>query len=502
MNIQNDFIQLLVNDEPREVIKDYTSIDFAQLAEYARKHKMESRVLDILSRSGNDNRELNLLRSKDIGLREERADAQYKALDDILECIEQHQYIWIKGIPLSHVIYSDFLARRVGDMDILIPTKLREVVIKHLLNKGYTLVGIVNDEIGLRYTVNYHEVQIESPMGAFIELKEYSGEMGVFYDDEIINSFYLEENTQYIRCGSKRVRTSTPLYTVYHLFLTAISNASTWFFMDDTGFRDLYEIMLAKKNNIFSILQIAEISRKHGVNLLFQLVMQRVNKLFGCVFSEEELQLFDGAEYINEMCKLYLSFYRNMKIDLVDEISKYSCKEAAYFRAIRDTYYSDKLALKEDYLDRELLDYAFQYDNRFLRTEFIVKKAVCEPHASVVFRILNSAKNDIQLYGPFTDVIVDLQMHRGSIKIECYLKRGQEQQRIEYFLSESEKKGKEYASIRLCIPIGWLDRSCNRICYNLQLNVDNPQDDEMFRLTELVPQRNSICVFAAYVLNE
>lgn len=492
MHIQKDLLAILKGLPPLPIIERYTSEDFRLLIEYASVHKLQSRVLDILTDSGVDDAYLSATYASDLDRRKTKLDTQLGVLKDIQQYINEEQYIWLKGIPQAVIVYKNPLARKIGDMDIVVQKGVKKTLVDKLLENGYQLIGAINDEVRLRFAVNFHEIQLRSPQGAFLEIKEFSGEMDVFCDDRLPFDFLKEENVQFIDLNEHHIRTSNNLYTCLHMFLAALSNSTTWFYMYDVGLRELFEIYLLKKRGDVDCEKLARITDIYGISKTVPIVMNRINSLFGNVFTEREKSFFESTSFLHPMCNAYLRFFRNLEVSVDVEITSELEKKEAYFNAIRKLYYEDGFTLEEDYLNRDLLDYRISFLDDTIKVTFWLDKQICSSSMRILFRVLNSDEEYLCKHGYFTDFVFNI-TNDGLVKLESSIvSEGNNCAEVAH-CSVCQECPNTY-EISAAVTAGFLNKKYRRVCYNIQLCIDNPNDDEMFRLTELYPMKNTICL--------
>ena len=493
---KNDLILLLKGQSPFSIVETYTEEDFRALIEYAKIHKLQSRVLDILQESKVENSFISETYIYDFNRRRTKLKAQLSVLEDIKQYIGNDQYIWIKGIPQSLVVYLDPIARKVGDMDIIVKRGLKDILVDKLLKIGYNLIGAVDNEIRLRYGINFHEIQLRSPQGAFVEIKEYSGEMDVFYDSDFSGEFLLEENVQYLNINNSIVRTSNAVYTCFHMFLTALSNSTTWFYMYDVGLRELYELYIMKKRKQLDCEKIAYIAKQHGVSSIFPFVMKKINAIFGCVFSDLDQSIFENSVNVHPMCQNYCQFFEYLNINVNEEIISESDKKDAYFKAFRKLYYTGETVQAKDYLNRSLLDFKFTYIEEMLRIYFFLDENIGSPKMKILFRVLNNNDEYISMNGYLTDFVLEILHQDEKIMVEAAIENdGKLSSKMDVKVSQNSH---HKIIISMQIPSVLLDKKIKRICYNIALNIDNPNDTEMFRITEINPMKNTICMLSTY----
>ena len=466
---------------------------FLDIVKLAESHKLLPNLLETLNRkqSGITNY-ISEHYLKNLETNKIEAQKQLETLSVIFQNCNSDDFVWIKGQPQSLYIYNNAVFRNIGDMDLLVNPSCVKSYASILQSLGFSPLGIVDSYINLRYSVNYHEIQMHSPYDAYIELKSTSGEMDVFCNTEIRNAFF--RNTKEVIISGVRLKTLNDLYTQFHLFLAAASNATTYFFMYDNGLREMYEIYILAKKKQIDYAELALLAKKAGISSVIRLVMKRINSLLGKIFSNDILNMFCYDNSPHPISIFYEEFEKNYfsLISPFDEFSE-ELKREAYFRALVNTYYTSKKKLDYDCLDRDILDYEISVAGEEIYINFFLNKSFIKKQVSILFRLLNSDISYIRKYGFFSD----LEINFSTTNVRARL-----------YNSENQSKGYDARDIKFSIINGSSEKmqvqvsfalDCLQdkkyLCYNMQVLIPNSNDSEMFRITELCPIKNTLCIF-------
>lgn len=466
---------------------------FLDIVKLAENHKLLQNLLEILNRnqSGITNY-ISEYYLKNLEANEIEAKKQLDTLSVIFQNCNSNDFIWIKGQPQSLYIYNNALFRFIGDMDLLVNPLHVKRYASILESLGFAPLGIVNSYINLRYSVNYHEIQMHSPYDAYIELKSTSGEMDVFCNAEIQNAFF--SNTKDVIISGIKLKTLNNLYTQFHLFLAAASNATTYFFMYDNGLREMYEIYILAKKKRINYVELAMLAKQAGVSGVIRFVMKRINSLLGQTFSSKILDMFCLDDNPHPISIFYETFEKNYLsiISPFDEFSE-DLKREAYFRALVNTYYTSKEKLYYDCLDRDILDYDISVSKGVIYINFFLNKLFIKKQVSILFRLLNSNTSYIREYGFFSDL--EINFSGTDVKARLY---NSENHFKGFYTRDCNFNIINNSSEKIHLQVSFaLDclQDKKYLCYNIQVLIPNSNDSEMFRITELCPIKNTLCIF-------
>lgn len=494
----SDLMSILRNDSVAidDILEKCNDYDYYKsLCDLATKHKLHPILLDILhSYKGSANSWIYMDYRKDYKAREAKAHNQIKTLELIGTMFPLEQFVWIKGMPLSTLLYGDPLYRQIGDIDLLVDPSIQRDVVDGLLQRGFRALGIVNHEIGMRYSVNYHEVQLASPYSSFLEIKNLSGEMDIFINDQMPEDF-CDNTTQIHMCGYN-YRTLNPLYTLIHLFLALISNSTSWFFMDDNGLREMYDIVAFINNYEVDYSELSAITQSYGIHTLIAEMMRKVNRLFGSVFSTDVLRIFASpTNKMHQNAELYMNFMREYEINDLDELFVEQKKWKAYYNALFHAYYDNDLSVHNNLLDKNLVSYNLEYFNDFMRLNVLINDIYFFDDTIRILQmsILSSKKQIHERYG----YMFLLKIEIGRNQVYAYIENSKNQDVEDYHYDLKPKldrnnDGKLQITTEF-IP-EFLDLKYKKICYNLQLLIPNDNDSEGFRITELCPVKNMLVI--------
>jgi len=419
---------------------------------------------------------------------------QLKTMELIKNIYPAGQFTWIKGLPLSIALYNDLTFREVGDIDLLIDSTLQKSVVKTLLGQGFLTEGTINTDIGLRFSVNYNEIQMWSPFSTYLEIKDLSGEMDVFKSDSMFSDF--SNNIMEVKIGANSYKVLNVIYTLFHLFLSAVSNSTTWFYMGESGLRDMYEIALYTKKYKINYYELFQIVKHYGIcQVVFQM-MHKINKLFPFTFKTNILQLFDEkTKKTHEQARLYSVFMQYYSLDIKQELFMVDEKTLVYFNALYHTYYDNDIFFSSNLLDPNIMEYELNYmQNYFTLGITIDGKYLYNSDESVVkMDILCSNTKMHKRYGYI--VILKISFGNNTVKasIENDVNSGVNLELVRCNLEPRVVKNtREKIRISVDFKSDFLDLTRKKICYNLQFIVQNENDIEGFRITELFPLKNTL----------
>ena len=130
-----------------------------------------------------------------------------------------------------------------------------------------------------------------------------------------------------IEINGKVYRTLDTTYTLLHLFLSAFSNSTDWYRLNSNGLRDMYEIMLFVKKYDVNYKDLHAAADLHGICPIIQGIMNKINRLFGRVFDDNNIALFNTQTRKTHMiAKLYEHFLQFYTIDYIKELKKNKMK--------------------------------------------------------------------------------------------------------------------------------------------------------------------------------
>lgn len=458
------------------------------VAIYAQKYKLHPNILYKALCLGMHSEKLTEFISKEKAWKSNKLLRQLENIRIIKKILNGTDYIWIKGAPLSIYLYGDPIFRKLGDMDILVKQDKLEYLVNSLVKVGFQYIG-AEQNYKRRYSHTYHEIQLLSPNDCLVEIKCISGEMDVFEHDGIQSLFF--QNSVCINIMDEDIITSDLYYTYLHLFMTAISNSTTWFFMDDTGLREFYEIFLFSTKYHIDYSKFRNITKDHGMIWIVNKCMQIVNSLFGEVFDNSVLTLFDENNYIevNQMESIYKAFYHyydaNDSRTLFDKIYK----REKYYSAIHDIYYLERVSYEPTlkvYNNFQPLKYQACIDRNSLNFEIRLKEKqfYSKKGYQIIMTILNDVDNSKG--NMLTKLVIEV-MDDGQISHSI-------DNHMWSYSIEFNRICDDERIIRVIISDNKHDR-VEIFPFNIQLCIENTNDTEPFRVFEICPVKNTLCLF-------
>ena len=501
MQTKQDILTLLCGNK-KEIVRIIEQCNaneyFTELVENAKKYKILPNIMQVFINNECTyiKEDVEKYNSTYRDANNVKANNQIKTMEQIKEICCQNSIIWIKGIPLSSIIYNDPYFRSIGDIDILVEPHVQKDIVEILESNGYQKLGIINDEIGLRYSVNYHEVQLVSPFSSYVEVKTISGEMNTVKSEKMLLDFF--ENTMKIEIGNCMFETLDLSYTLLHLFLSAFSNSTTWYFMEDNGLRDIYEIVLFIARYNIDYDKFNKVADNYGVCAIIYWTMCRINTIFGKIFTDDVLELFKNqVNAPNIMSQLYDKFMRNYEIYYLDELFQEEKKAKAYYKAVYAAYSSYEICFKENCLSADILKYNISYPNKLLRVDFLINSDYyySGTEYTIEMKFLCSNEEIHAIYGYIFTLVLKIQ--NGNVK--AFLCNGinnlyKQVYRIDLQVHTIKKHSSEVKATVEFEPI-FLDLNAKRVCHNIQLKMQNDNDSTDFSITELCPGKNTLPIF-------
>ncbi|WP_342479073.1 nucleotidyltransferase family protein [Paenibacillus sp. FSL H7-0350] len=502
MQANIDLLTLLRNNQQdvRAIIEKCHNIEyFNSLITCAKKNKLLPSTISILisAESGLRNDNIKKLYQENNEKCKKGVHNQLQTMESIRDIYPQDKVVWIKGMPLSILIYNDPHLRRIGDIDLLVDSSFQKDFANELVNLGYKKLGIVNKDIGLRFTVNYHEIQLKSPSLCLLELKVISGEMNAVNSNNIITDFFA--HTMDIEIGGQNYRTLDITYTLLHLFLSAFSNSTTCFNMSDNGLRDVYEIALFTKKYEIDYNKLYEAADLYGICFIILGIMHKTNKIFGLTFEENIISIFNNQ--INKphmVAKLYNYFSQYYAIDYIEELFSEDIKSKAYYNAICDAYYNSDITFNDNCLSPEILDYKLIYSHKLLTLDLYInsKYYFDDSESTCIIKFLSSNKKMHDTYGHF--FVLAIKLKSGTAKVLLNSESADKNMQVLNIDIQPEVVKVVEGKLHITVdfePI-FLDPNNNKICYNVQLEIQNQNDDKNgFTMTELIPAKSTFPMF-------
>lgn len=509
MQIKKDILSILRGNkaEMANISQRCYDVDYLdELITTSKSYKLTQNILSLLANSefGQDNK---CICEKYEYFKQVNDDAVHRQLQTI-KCIEdilqKKKVMWIKGMPLSTILYDDPFFRRSGDIDFIVESEEQKEFVKLLESRGFKKIGILNDDLGLRFSVHYHEIQLMSPYDVLVEIKVISGEMNIFKKEDMISDFWA--HTELIDICGYKFETFDLMYTLIHLYLSAFSNSTAWYDVKSNGIRDLYEIMLFSKKYKIDYNRLFYISNLYGINSIVRETMKKINVIFDKVFQDSVISIFEREEANQHMMdKLYTSFLKYYDLGYIDELFNIQKRTEAYFAAISKAYYLEDINFTDNFLSQDILEYSLAVQNDKLRLELYLDSKYLYSTRENLF-VLKFLCNDEEVtnkYGyTFVFFIVLKEgKAKGVLKNELEVEKAQEYSvRIESDLIE-EKGVKTHFVYHIGLP--FLSKSNKKICYNVQLSTRNENDQSnFFDLTILCPQKNTLPIFHTEYLRD
>lgn len=474
--------------------------DLCCLLKFATRLKVRSNVLEKIKDWKSEISYLILQEYKaDSEYRRERVERQIATFRAIKKIISDVKLVWVKGIPLSVFVYGDETVRRAGDIDLLVPQAAVQYCVERLCATGFRKIGVANDGFNRRYSVNYFETQLRSPWGVRVEIKEESGEMNALLGRE--DRIHFIERIKKIEIGDISCSTTIDEYTVFHLFLSAISNSTTYFRLDDTGLREFYELSVLARKHRIDFAALRKVAMRAGICIMIYYTMKHVNLLFPDSFGEDELEMFCDNAGIKDIAYEYSVFWNTLDLTPDYFVSSEPERAKVYFRAIRKMANEYDVIRSDELLDRNLLDYHVESDDENIQFDFAVDKKLFRSGAYILLRILNSNDEYATEYGAFTDIRIAYD-NQGSIttaNLNFEIRTRESSEDVIKEVGQYKAEGKCY--VVLSVSKIMLPKKAKRVYFNLQLYIENPNDEEDFRVTELCTMNNSLCRLASYSLD-
>ncbi len=501
MQTNVDLLTILRNNEQDilTIIEKCRNIEyFDSLITSAKKYKLLPNILNILlgaeSALHNDNiiecyQENNKTRENDVH-------RQFKTMESINDIYPQDKIIWIKGMPLSILIYGDPMLRMIGDIDLLVDSSIQKDFSNELINRGFKKHGIINDEIGLRFSVNFHERQFMSPSQCLIEIKSISGEMNTVNNDNMIADFFT--HLMDIEIDGKICKTLDITYSLLHLFLTAFSNSTGWHSLSSNGLRDIYEIVLLTKKYTLDYNKLHEAANIHGVCPIILGTMHKINKIFGTIFEENILSIFNNQTNKPHMvAELYEYFAQYYTIDYIEDLFMEDIKYKAYYSAICNAYYNYDITNNDNFLSQEILNYKLTYSHKKLTLNLCIDSKYYFDEKASILTMKNLCSNK-ELHNTNCYIFVfSIILGRGTAKI--FLNDETTKKNMQSFNSTIHLEDIKVINDKVQIVVNFdpifLDLYNKKICYNIQLYIQNENDHSAFCITELCPQKNTFPIF-------
>lgn len=502
MQIKKDFLSVLrgAKDDISYVAKECSDPGYLDnLVETAMLYKLVPNILSALIKNEYGKANKNIIEKykyykKANAVAVSRQVRTIKCLDDILQ---KEKIVWIKGLPLSKILYDDASFRNVGDIDFLVePAKQRELVAL-LESKGFKKIGIINDDMGLRYSVHYHEIQLVSPYNILVEIKTISGEMDIFKNEDMMSDFVT--HTEQINICGKEYETLDYIHTLVHLFLSAFSNSTTWFDVKCNGIRDLYEIVLFCQKYEVDYKQLYFVSNLYGMCFVVLRIMKKINNIFDKIFPDSVLSIFaNETSNRHTMDKLYESFEKYYDIGYIEELFAVPKKKKAYFDAISKAYYLDSIQFMDSYLISDILEYSLIYAKDKLKVDLYLdsKYVHSDKEALIFLKFLCNNEAVIDEYG----YIFSFWLLLKNGNAEAVLRNQASIEKIQHYKINVEPElieevnGKTHF-IYYINPF-FLNKNDKKICFNIQLGIQNENDqDDFFIITTLCPQKNTLPIY-------
>ena len=279
---------LILNQTPN--YKEISRINWDKLFSLSKKQKLISLLEDIQPILPNKYQTVALAQSKLEHMMVDLRLHEYKIIEQAFKK-KGIEIIWIKGIPLSIIVYGTAYARKSNDMDFLIsPSKIEEAyqILKelgYLQEAGFDFVTekyILMDSSEYKFVGDYHEIPCIKEIGNRVYLKVELKRASSAVDVNRISDFYL--NTMDIDIGNTIIQTSDYNYTFIHLCANTYGNCE--YYMSKPLIRDFIDICIfyLKYKSILVWDEILEICRKNRMTYIIFWVMQQTNELWGIDF--------------------------------------------------------------------------------------------------------------------------------------------------------------------------------------------------------------------------
>lgn len=502
MGVEADLLGMLRDDKEviKRVIDSITDEDYLDnLIDLATKNKISSNVINILASERNEQEDNISYKFKEIKKKNnEIIYNQLETIDCMKEVFDGFNVIWIKGIPLSVKIYGDMWLRKSGDIDLLVKTGDIDDIVDILCNKGFKKVGVINEDIGRRFSYYYHEIQLMSPYNVLVEIKCISGEVEIIDNyKNLIDVFW--ENTEEVVIGNKKINTLNTMYTLIHLFLSALSNSLAWHDMRSNGLRDVLEIHYLVTNNNIDYNNLFYVADNYGFSYMVWGIMKKANKIWKGCFKDEVIEMFEHPNYKQHpMSELYKAFLEYYDLDITDELFDKKKKANKYYEALSRTYYQNDAIFKENHLDKNLLEYSIKNENGKIRLDVSVADKICSSNDEnvIILKLLASDEEIIKKYGYI--FVFWLKLKDGEESAFLMNEPGTDEYQKFYEIVESSEKKKidDRVTYTYYINSMYIDKNKEKICYNVQLVTQNKNDNNnYFDISVLHPQKNTLPAF-------
>lgn len=509
MYIRKDFLSVLRGnvEDINEISKKCCDLNYLdELINITNTYKLTPNVFELLINDKYGKSNKNIWK-KYVDYKKDNTDAinrQIQTIKCIEDILKEEKVLWIKGVPLSILLYNDPYFRKSGDIDFLVEPEKQKKIVKLLEEKGFKKIGIINDELGIRYSVHFHEIQLMSPHNVLIEIKRISGEMDIFDNNNMMSDFW--SNTEVIDICGNKFDTLSIIYTLIHLFLSAFSNSVSWHDIGNNGIRDLYEIVKFLQKFEIDYKQLYNISNLYGICSVIKNTLKKIRSIFGKVIPDLAMLIFEKKGSNQHMMdKLYNSFFNYYDMDCVEELFNVSKKTKAYFDAVYRAYYLDDIYFTDNYLSPDILQYNLKYQNeRFLLNLYLDSSYFYSDKESVFeLKFLCNKEEVINKYGyNFVFCIVfNNEVVKGFLKNEQELK---DMQNYEVDIAPELFEIRENKiHIIYYIYFPFLEKEIPKICYNVQLMIHNENDrSQFFARTILCPQKNTLPIYHTEYLND
>lgn len=217
-------------------------------------------------------------------------------------------YIVIKGIPLSIILYGNSFCRESHDIDILVPDEEVFHLARLLHEQGYRQetagvdpnneVGNLFDENFYQFRSNFYEVMMSKQIEDVkieIEIKRASSAI----QQKDINGFL--KHTKRLDFGQYgSVVTNDTIYTFLHLIANVYGNSETFKGLSSIRLRDFFDVasFYYNKKDQLDWDKILRISQELCITHKFYAVFCNINVLWPEMIAQEDVQRFASSNWI------------------------------------------------------------------------------------------------------------------------------------------------------------------------------------------------------------
>ena len=185
----------------------------------------------------------------------------------------------------------------------------------------------------------------------------------------------------------------------------------------------------------------------------------------------------------------------NYHLTPIEDLELGDKRNDEFFSSIRALYYDMKIKAEGDYLNRNILNYNIHYLEKEFELTLYASRAQFRVNDVINFAILNNDEEYISCYGYFTNIVITHMI--DSINADIFTQSQTPIPGVLHDFSYEEQDEKYVIKIRFFCP--FINPVVDRVIfYNLQMRLDNPNDREMFRITEIHPLWGTLCLLSRF----